>query len=72
MTIEQLMAAVRAHAIANYEQHGWDILIECWSDNDVAAAIGSARTEARAIANCKRSLRAINEHRAEIVATGEW
>ena len=37
-----LIEAVRAHATANYEKGGWDILVETWSDEDVANAIGSA------------------------------
>jgi hypothetical protein len=31
-----LISAVKEHAIEHYEDGGWDIVIECWSDSDIA------------------------------------
>ena len=30
-----LIAAVRRHALDNYERDGWDYLVECWDDGDI-------------------------------------
>ncbi len=39
-----LIAAVRAHAEAHYEDGGWDVVVECWSDKDIADHIKGATT----------------------------
>lgn len=44
----RLVKAVRAHAVANYNG-GWDIIVECYEDADIAKLIGKARTEKGAI-----------------------
>jgi hypothetical protein len=42
ITREAIIAGVRAYALAHYTKPlaGWDILIECWSDEDISRAIG--------------------------------
>ena len=45
-----LIKAVKSHALSNYE-NGWDIVIECYDDKELAEAIGDATTEAQAIEN---------------------
>lgn len=45
----ELIAAVRAHAEENYGQ-GWDIVVECYDDAEIAEVIGRARTVKGAIA----------------------
>lgn len=44
-----LIAAVRAHATANYSS-GWDVIVECYSDEQIAEVIGRARTTVGALA----------------------
>lgn len=44
-----LVAAVKAHAAANYEA-GWDVVVETMDEDDIAERIGRARTEKTAIA----------------------
>lgn len=44
MNTVELVAAVRAHAEAHYEEGGWDVIVECWEDEDVARTIKGART----------------------------
>lgn len=63
-----LVAAVRAHALDHYETDGWDFLIECWEDADVAQAIGSAGTLEEAIEAVRPTLRILDERRAEVRA----
>ena len=40
-TMEEMVKAVKAHAIAHYEEGGWDTIVECYSDEELAAEIGS-------------------------------
>jgi hypothetical protein len=47
---ETLVAQVKRHALANYSNGGWDVIVECWGDDDIRAAIGDAATLERAIA----------------------
>lgn len=42
---QQLMAYAEGH----YEDGGWDVIVECWSEEDIIAQIGKARTLAGAI-----------------------
>ena len=72
MTTAELIRAVRDHANRNYNTDGWDFLVECWDDDYIAEIIGGAQTEKAAIAACKRVLKAMDENRHEIMATGEW
>jgi hypothetical protein len=62
-TLADLILAVRAHAEANYDQDGWDYLVECWEDADIAKQIGKARTVAGAIRNCRLTTMALDEQR---------
>jgi hypothetical protein len=64
-----LVAAVRRHALDHYERDGWDILTECWSDAEIASAIGDAATVEDAIAAARNHLPPIAEHRDEIQST---
>ena len=51
--IASLIEAVKAYAITHYEQNGWDIVVECYSNEDILAVIGNARTVAGAIRRVK-------------------
>ena len=37
-TMEEMVAAVKAHATANYEA-GWDFIVECYDDGEIAEAL---------------------------------
>lgn len=62
-----LVAAVRDHALAHYEQGGWDYVVEAYTDADILEAIGGARTPAGAIRNVGRQVGIINEVRQDII-----
>jgi hypothetical protein len=64
--MDDLIRAVRDHAVAHYNDGGWDFLVECWSDADIRDAIGSARTVAGAIRNAKRAVGGLDERRREV------
>lgn len=35
MNLQPLIDAVKTHALANYATGGWDIVVECWSDEEL-------------------------------------
>ena len=39
---EALVDAVKGHAVRNYEKDGWDYIVECYGDGDIAALIEAA------------------------------
>jgi hypothetical protein len=71
LTPAELVAAVKAHATANYESGGWDIIVECWSDAEIEEAIAGATSIKQAIAKVERTASLLGEQRAEIKST-EW
>ena len=70
--MNELIKAVRDHALDNYEKGGWDILVECWDDEEIAEVIGGAKTPKAAIAACKRVIGTIDEYRSDVIATADW
>lgn len=72
MTEKELIAAVRRHAEQNYCLDGWDYLVECWEDEDIARVIAGATTVKQAIARAKRTVSVMDEMRSEVRAAGEW
>ena len=67
--MKDLIEAVKAHARNNYEQDGWDYLVECYSDKEIAELIGKARTVKGAIKKVAEVMKAKDDYRSEIQAT---
>jgi hypothetical protein len=61
-----LVAAVRHHALANYNSEGWDFVVECWEDGDILECIGDAQTVDAAIAAVRRIVKIQAERRHDI------
>lgn len=61
-----LVAAVRAHALVHYNEDGWDFLVECWEDHEIASEIGRATTVAGAIKHCRETVKLMNELRDDV------
>ncbi len=36
MTRDQLVEAVKAHALEHYNDGGWDVIVECYTDEEIA------------------------------------
>ena len=49
-TTALLVEAVKAHALAHYTRGGWDVIVECWDDAEIAEQIGNASTVKNALA----------------------
>lgn len=62
-----LVAAVRAHALANYDG-GWDVIVEAYEDSEIAELIGKARTEKGAI----KKVAAVVDVRREAAENAGW
>ncbi len=45
----ELVAAVKAHARKHYNAGGWDVIVECWGDAQIAECVGRATTTRGAI-----------------------
>lgn len=63
-----LVAQVRAHAEARGSKYGWDLVTECYTDAQIAQAIGKARTLKGAIAKLVPATMAFDRRRREEMA----
>tara|TARA_R110000803_G_scaffold82360_1_gene148508 strand:- start:260 stop:469 length:210 start_codon:yes stop_codon:yes gene_type:complete len=67
--MENLVSAVKDFANINYNKDGWDILVECYSDDDIAELIGNRKTIDSAIKVCRKDVKERDGYRKEIEAT---
>lgn len=67
-TMQEMIAAVRAHALKNYERDGWDYVVECWSESEIAAEIAACRTVEGAIRKMRAAVKPLAERRDEVRA----
>ena len=66
--MDDLIAAVRKHAVENYNEDGWDYLVETYNAEEVAELIGDATTIEEAIARAKKVMLLLNDRRIDIKA----
>jgi len=64
-----LVEAVKAHAIDNYEKDGWDIVVECWADDKIEEIVGRCRTIDGAIRKMRKEVKPVASYRDEIRST---
>lgn len=69
MTKDELVKAVKQHAADHYEEGGWDYVVECYSDAEVAELIGGARTVKGAIKKVAKVMKIKGDYREDIQAT---
>jgi len=60
-----LVKEVREYAEANYEKGGWDVIVECWSDEDIAEVIVGAKTKLGAIRKISPIVEVFADRQAE-------
>ncbi len=46
---QTLVEFIKAHALTNYEAGGWDVVVECFDDEEIEEIVGEAKTEAQAL-----------------------
>lgn len=66
---QDLIDAVRAHAVEHYNEDGWDYVVECWEDYEILAVVRGSRNEGQAIRKVRKQVRVLSDHRDEIRAT---
>jgi hypothetical protein len=67
-----LVEQVRKHAEARYDRDGWDFLVECWEDHDIAEWIGDAADFETAMERCRHVTRALDDNRRQCRASADW
>lgn len=67
-TPAQMAIAVYEHASRHYEKGGWDFIVECWTEAEIAVEVRSCRTYEGAIAKMGRIAKAQDERRQEVRA----
>lgn len=72
MRTEELVKEVRKHAERFYNAGGWDVIVECWSDEDIRKGIEGCETLAEAVNPRKSSLAAAVSVWAERQADAEF
>jgi len=70
-TKEDLIEGVREYALCNYEKDGWDYVVECWSDKEIAEEIGNCRTVKGAIRKMREAINPLYSYEQEIKST-DW
>jgi hypothetical protein len=68
-TTKEMVDGVKAHAVENYEEDGWDYLVECYDDAEVAELIEGATTVAEAIELAAEIMKIKDDYRKDIQAT---
>lgn len=63
--MSDIIDRIRQHAITHYEENGWDILVECWTDADILERIDGKNAE-EAIVHLLDILSVIDDYRTEI------
>ena len=63
---------VKDHAYANYETGGWDYVVECYSDAEIAELTKDAKTVAEAIALVGREVGDLDDYRKDVQGYGRW
>lgn len=59
---------IRQHATVHYTEDGWDILVECWTDEYLNEIIGYSKTYEEAVIACSNMLAVMDSYRKDIQA----
>lgn len=62
-----LVEFVKAHALAHYEDGGWDVVFECFTDAEIADVIGDAKTEDKALIRIYRLVEVYADRQADAI-----
>ena len=57
---------IRQHALTHYTEDGWDILVECWTDQYIAEYFHGCATYEQAVVAISDGLAAMSEWRRDI------
>ena len=68
MNIKDIVAAVRDHAVRNYNVGGWDYVVETYDDKELIEEIGDAATPEEAIRRIGEIVGSLDSYRRDIQA----
>jgi hypothetical protein len=72
-TVEELAAAVRAHARANYERSGWDYIVEAYDEKELTELVKeTGATSKRAAIKAVGEIVALWAERRDEVESTVW
>jgi hypothetical protein len=57
---------LRQHATVHYTEDGWDVLVECWSDEYIYELINDCKTYEEAVIACSNVLSVMDGFRKEV------
>jgi hypothetical protein len=63
---------VKAFANANYEVNGWDIVVECYADDEIEMVTRKAKSDIEAVSLMQEWVKPQMIQRDEICAQIEW
>lgn len=66
VTDQDLVDAVRAHAIEHYNEDGWDFVAESWEDWEILQVVKGCKKESQAIRKVRKQVRVLSDHRQDI------
>lgn len=69
--MDKMIAAVKKHALDNYNEGGWDYLVECYSDSDIREMLeeDGCKTPEEAIKAVAKIMKIKDDYRKDIEAT---
>ena len=59
---------IRQHATIHYTEDGWDILVECWTDEYIAEHYRGCKTYEEAVVAISNVLATMDGYRSEVQA----
>ena len=59
---------IKAFALANYNKDGWDIVVECYSDEEIFELTARCKTAEQAIEKIGRMVKDQDDYRKDIQA----
>ena len=68
MKMSELVKAVQDHSALNYNKDGWDYVVECYEDDEIANEIRGAKSTQEAIQKIGKILKVKDDYRKDIQA----
>jgi len=62
---QKMVQAVKEYALAHYGQDGWDYIVECWTDEEIAEEIKDCLSESGAIREMRQIAKLFHSQRTE-------
>jgi hypothetical protein len=70
MELNEMIAAVRKHALKHYEEGGWDILVETYDDEEIIEVIKDCKNLDEAIKAVGEAVGVVADVRADVWGSG--